>query len=1021
LIRMRLVWAGTVVGFCALFLLGTFAAQAALPPAESTSVGPDLPAAPNRLPHLDNDNPGIYVFHDIYNFDPTTYHLVGGHRSFDWSQLESTEGSYNWGGSSDIEIWIAAEAAKGKAVGIGVQTYGRFVNDNSPATPSWVQTAGMSPIDCGDGREKIPRYWDATYKAKYQSFINALAAKYKNDPRVAWIQIGVGLWEETQPAYKDEKNCVGTAMDSDLGTGGNYSQQSLAWLDYVKWVIDAYSAAFGNSKPLLLQYVPIFRNGWERDNWTQYAGTKGVGLKHNGLQADHNDALRHYAALFTYSDTIPIAFETYGPVGGSAYVLNTTDVYWAALSGLDKHADYFSFSRDMFTDTVTFNPISTNYASFDFANRYAGKTITNTPAAWVALRGSEHALYPENGDPSNYNFWLDQDDSVPQGQTVAVFNVDGTKEGRYTRRTDQATGNPFMWFKLDDGFSFSNPVTVTVTYRDFGTDSWELTYDATGNAYKSAGVVTKTGTNAWLTKTFVLNDARLLNGQLGGSDFRIDSWGDGDEYIHFVKLARFSEGGGSGSANISGSVSLQGRPAPPDPRWSVPLSVTLYAPGGTTPLYAFTPTTDQSGNFAATGIAAGTYDVRVKQDHTLRNLISNVTLNAGNNALNAGTLKEGDANDSNNINALDVSVVAGTYNKGPGDTGYDARANFNEDTIVNALDVFVVSRQLWPVRRRGRDHSAGPGRAGGSRNAPNRAEAGTVQIVINPSTKTVNVDDVFTMVIEVQAGAQAVSAVDAFVDFDPTKLQVVDAGGSPASGIEQGTTLPAVFQNSADNILGRIDYSAATFSPFPPSGTFTLATIRFKALAATTGTPVAFSQTTPRVTTAAYLGSDVLGGVTDGVVVIQGPTIHNVYLPMLAKVNGVTATPTATLGSTPSSTATATGTPTPTATASPTATDTATATPTNTPTPTATATSIPVVVTNTLQGPEITADTWIDGTSSQWWTNHEGETTMDVHTTSGGNRQSLITFDLSGLPPDAQIMTATLKLWSNSLSGSGAN
>ncbi|NOZ06487.1 MAG: DNRLRE domain-containing protein [Chloroflexi bacterium] len=1013
--RMRFVWVGLVIAICSLLLLGSLVAQAALPPTINDFPGQQVPAAPNRLPHLGNDHPGIYAFYDIYNFDPNTYHLVGGHRSFDWSQLEPTEGSYVWtNANTDIEVWLNAEASKGKAAGIGIQTYGRYANDNSPSTPKWVRDAGMATISCGDGRELIPDYRDSVYQAKYQNFVNAFAAKYKNDPRIAWIQIGVGLWEETQPAYGTDKNCVAAAF------GGTSFDQSLAWLDYVKWVIDTYSAAFGSSKPLLLQYVPIFHASWERDSWTQYAASKGVGLKHNGLQADHNNALVHYAPMFTYSDTIPIAFETYGPLGGSAYVTDSTQIYWATLAGLEKHADFFSFSRDMFTDSLTFD-LATNYNTFDFANRYAGKTITDTPAVWVALRSSEHLGAYENGDPSNYDFWLYQDDSVTQGQTVAEFSVDGTKEGRYVRRTDQASGNRYMWFNIDDRFTFTNPVTISVVYKDTGTDSWELIYDAIGDQNKSAGIVTKTGTGAWLTKTFVLNDARLLNGELAGTDFRIDCLNDGDEYIHYVEVAREGGGGSSGTASIAGSVSLQGRPAPPDPSWAVPLSVTLYAPGGTTPLYSFTPTTDQSGQFSVGGILPGTYDVRVKNGHTLRNLLSNVTLNAGSNALNTGTLKEGDADDSNNINAVDVSVLAGTYNKGPGDGGYDARANFNEDNIVNALDVSLMAGNYGQYGDVVVSTTAAQQTvtypADSSFVSP-RGQTGTVQIVLNPAAKTVNVGDIFTLDIEVQAGAQQVSAVDAFLNFDPARLQVVDAGGSPASGIEIGTALPISFLNAVDNSAGTIDFSAATFSPSPPSGTFTLATIRFKALSASAGTAVTFSTTEPRQTTAAYLGTNVLGGTTDGQVIIQGPTATPttgtvwLYLPMLYKDYGHTPTPTAT------GTESATGTPTPTLTPTSTATASATSTPTETPTPTPTATSLPVVVTNTLQGPAVTDDTWIDG--SNWWTNYEGTATMEVHGAPGDGRQPLIRFDLSGLPPDAEILTATLKLWDNTVSGSGA-
>ena len=66
------------------------------------------------------------------------------------------------------------------------------------------------------------------------------------------------------------------------------------------------------------------------------------------------------------------------------------------------------------------------------------------------------------------------------------------------------------------------------------------------------------------------------------------------------------------------------RPAPPHPAWVVTLDVTLTLAGGASPVYAFTPTTDDSGNFMLIGVAPGTYDVRVKAPHTCpKNSLSN--------------------------------------------------------------------------------------------------------------------------------------------------------------------------------------------------------------------------------------------------------------------------------------------------------------------------------------------------------------------------------------------------------------
>ncbi|MBC7240590.1 MAG: hypothetical protein H5T71_10880, partial [Chloroflexi bacterium] len=82
---------------------------------------------------------------------------------------------------------------------------------------------------------------------------------------------------------------------------------------------------------------------------------------------------------------------------------------------------------------------------------------------------------------------------------------------------------------------------VTITYFDRGTDTWTLEYDSADGITKSAGTVTKAGTNTWKTQTFTLEDAHFANRQPGGNDFRINSNGDGDEIVHFVILKRLTE------------------------------------------------------------------------------------------------------------------------------------------------------------------------------------------------------------------------------------------------------------------------------------------------------------------------------------------------------------------------------------------------------------------------------------------------------------------------------------------------
>lgn len=128
------------------------------------------------------------------------------------------------------------------------------------------------------------------------------------------------------------------------------------------------------------------------------------------------------------------------------------------------------------------------------------------------------------------------------------------------------------------------------------------------------------------------------------------------------------------------------------------------------------------------------------------------------------------------------------------------------------------------------------------------------------------------MVIEVRAGTQAVDGVAAYLNFAPDFLQFVH--------ITAGTSLSVILENTYDNAGGQLNFSAST-SSIPPSGTFSLATVTFKALAQTASTSLVFNTTASRISDATYGGSSVLRDLTDGAVTIA--ISNKLFLPMLIR------------------------------------------------------------------------------------------------------------------------------------------
>jgi hypothetical protein len=103
----------------------------------------------------------------------------------------------------------------------------------------------------------------------------------------------------------------------------------------------------------------------------------------------------------------------------------------------------------------------------------------------------------------------------------------------------------------------------------------------------------------------------------------------------------------------------------------------------------YSSTTDASGFFTVTAPGPGVYNWRVKNPQTLARSGS-VTLSPGANSQEMGLQPEGDANNSNNVDAIDFSILKGSFGKSVGQIGYDARADFSGDDVVNASDFSLL-------------------------------------------------------------------------------------------------------------------------------------------------------------------------------------------------------------------------------------------------------------------------------------------------------------------------------------------
>ncbi len=487
--------------------------------------------------------PGIWHFLDL-DLDALRYpDLVGTHRVWGWKELNPAPGVYRW---DDVDRWIDVAVAGGKPVALGVNTYDG-IYDGGDLTPRWVyEQYPQAQLVCPDGWT-LPKYWDPHWQQALETFVAAFAARYDGDPRIAWVEIGVGVYGETAPVSSSwhRQHCLVPA-----------GLTSTQWIQTVNAITDIYTRNFQHTQ-LFLQMAPAYLNWWERREFVNHAAEQGVGLKHNGLQAETGTAVFGpcpqggsscesgvVELMRAWGDRVPIAWEGdpryFRPrsIGADHDEWIPTDhpewaVYWQILNALDKHSDYILYNRWL-------AQLPQNRYLFRWANQYLGRTIFDTPSVWVVLRDTKlpNYRYPQRG---NFSFWLYQQNDVTGGRTVPVWDVGPYPQGYYARRTDESTGNRYMYFDVDDVYMFNGnarDVRVRVTYLDRGYDTWALEYDGRYGVYTQAGIITKENSGEWQTVEFFLPDARFADLEEGGTDFRIDSRNDGDEIIHFVEVVR---------------------------------------------------------------------------------------------------------------------------------------------------------------------------------------------------------------------------------------------------------------------------------------------------------------------------------------------------------------------------------------------------------------------------------------------------------------------------------------------------
>lgn len=540
---------------------------------------------------------GMYQFFDFIGTTPSTYQ-DGAHQTIPWWLLEPTKGNYNW---AELDNWVTDRASHGLHIGLGITStdYDPYSCGSAGGTQCWttgnredyiwLPTDMLDAADQGDAyvvcpldatvpSYRLPKYWGSTYLTAYENFVYALATHIDTTPVLAnnidWIELGIGVYGELNPGVSASASCL-----TALGLS-----QAL-WETTVQSMIDIWVDAFaGSGIDLSFEGTNFYLDKGNRERMNDYAAGLGLGLQHAKWHPDWDDmnvtcptcwaaGKGMIDAPLRWENQVTFAIEYPDPPlwgDGSRTTLNHAEEdYWNFAAFLDLKGDVYKarlYPRGTLARITTENTHVVNM--METLRELAGTDETNAPYAQVWMRETEFTWWPKC---NNFDFYLYASTAqnpvsstrcatianlTTDGQAVAVFNLDTiyapgtcpdtrvystTCDPRYRYARQTTTGQPYIYFDVDDDYAFGpgNDAIISIDYLNTGTNAIKFQWYSADGLVLRTETRTKTNTNQWQTWTMSLQSMALSNHFVSGAtawDFRIWDNGDGIETIHSVKF-----------------------------------------------------------------------------------------------------------------------------------------------------------------------------------------------------------------------------------------------------------------------------------------------------------------------------------------------------------------------------------------------------------------------------------------------------------------------------------------------------
>ena len=497
-----------------------------------------------------------------------------------WKELNPKEGVYDFSRmdfalQQNFRVWL------------------RLYTTDVIHTPAWVLAKHPSAPKMHHNTDEGPTYPDQIgnnspgyFVAPWHSGVNQELLKFlkefgKRDflasPKLAFMYVpGAWRWNEWVTIFVREMRQQGLTPDA-----------------YVRWfeqLIDAYAAAAGNHvhKMVFTGYGRvdvaegnedfIFRiNDVESglNLMTDYAARAGMGVRVGDLEwFNQFNIMPAWGAPFMTDSGLNyqiidmehplrkdarrvIGTENEG-FGDSNMLRETADPYYVKMVTLK------SLQLGMNWLNIQHYGYQLNPEVLQYSRKLLGKTAVNSPDAWVALRSFHDAVFVGSaevmpgrpkveafirrakGEFRNWERFIIQREVSPGGLTKPTdknLRTAGTDRNNGPSfdaiRTDQASGNDSIYFKINDEFVGANiqKVELKVTYLD-NAAQWMIRFRPIGSVKELASsAIVGQGSNQWKTVTFSLERMPRSAGYPRDMDFRLQAV-KGDLSARFVRVVK---------------------------------------------------------------------------------------------------------------------------------------------------------------------------------------------------------------------------------------------------------------------------------------------------------------------------------------------------------------------------------------------------------------------------------------------------------------------------------------------------